>query len=137
MGNKLVGYHYSSTKLLTNTLTGYVNRVTQPAPTGYAPIATRDTVMARSVRHVLLLRLLTTSLVVGCKNSAPTRPVANDVAAARVRWQRSAITRYVFTSSLTCFCASENTAAMRVIGSPWHRPVPVIHTLPAAEPRCA
>ena len=71
--------------------------------------------MAVSVRRFSLLGLLTGSLVLGCSNATPTSPVANDVAAARVLWQRAALTRYAFTSTLSCFCAPDYSAAMRVV----------------------
>ena len=64
--------------------------------------------------HIAAVSLLTASLLAGCGNASPTSPVARDVAAARAVWQRAGLRSYVVTSSLSCFCAPEYSAAMTV-----------------------
>ncbi len=69
--------------------------------------------MTGSYRRVAGLTFLMGALIAGCAGS-PTSPVTRDVAAARAQWQRSGIRNYEFVSALSCFCAPDYTAAMKV-----------------------
>ena len=60
------------------------------------------------------LALLMGALASGCTASSPTSPVTRDVASARAQWQRTGIRNYEFVSALSCFCAPDYTAPMRV-----------------------
>ena len=64
--------------------------------------------------RIAAVTLLTSSLLAGCGSSSPTSPVARDVVAARALWQRAGLRNYVFTSSLSCFCAPDYAAPMSV-----------------------
>jgi hypothetical protein len=70
--------------------------------------------MTVSFRQFAGLAMLSGSLLMGCGGSSPTSPVVRDVAAARAKWQRAGIRNYEFVSTLSCFCAPDYTAAMKV-----------------------
>jgi Family of unknown function (DUF6174) len=64
--------------------------------------------------RIAAVSLPAASFLAGCGVSSPTSPVGRDVAAARAVWQRAGLRSYVITSSLSCFCAPEYSAAMTV-----------------------
>ncbi len=70
--------------------------------------------MAMLLRRFVPLTVLTSLLLAGCTTSGPTSPVTRDIVAARALWHRSALRNYAFTSTLSCFCAPDYSAAMRV-----------------------
>ena len=70
--------------------------------------------MSLPLRPTAAFILLTSSLVAGCTGSGPTSPVARDIVAAQALWQRAGLDSYTVTSSLSCFCAPEYTAALTV-----------------------
>jgi hypothetical protein len=113
MASKLVGYRDSSTKLLTNDVSGYVTGL----PLGrYAMHTNRPADMRLTPTLRTALHLVAVMALLSCNAADPTAPLPQlqRLSAAESVWNGARLSNYSFTSTVVCYCVDGFTSPMRV-----------------------